>query len=39
MIVAEKAIIRKDDTPEVIKDILDTYHKESAVFIDYYKKD
>lgn len=34
-----KVIIRKDDTPEVIKDRLDTYHKETAVLIDYYKKD
>ena len=32
-------IIRKDDTPEVIKDRLNTYHKDTAVLIDYYKKD
>ena len=34
-----KVITRKDDTPEVIKDRLDTYHKETQVLIDYYKKD
>ena len=34
-----KVVLRKDDTPEVIKDRLDTYHKETQVLIDYYKKD
>lgn len=34
----EKLIIRKDDTAEVIKDRLKTYHEQTKPLIDYYNK-
>lgn len=33
----EKLVHRKDDTPEIIKDRLITYHKETAPIIDFFK--
>ncbi len=34
----ERLIQRKDDTPEVIKERLETYHEKTEPLIDYYKK-